>query len=31
MLVESEKFARELVHQWRNAAEEGVFRQMVET
>jgi hypothetical protein len=26
VLVESEKFARELVHQWRNAAEAGVFR-----
>jgi phosphatidylserine/phosphatidylglycerophosphate/cardiolipin synthase-like enzyme len=26
VLVESEKFARELVHQWRNAAESGVFR-----
>jgi hypothetical protein len=27
VLVESEEFARELVHQWRNAAEAGVFRQ----
>ncbi len=26
VLVESEKFARELVHQWRNAAEAGVFK-----
>src|ERR1039457_5684856 len=26
VLVESEKFARELVHQWRNAAESGVFK-----
>jgi phosphatidylserine/phosphatidylglycerophosphate/cardiolipin synthase-like enzyme len=26
VLVESETFARELVHQWRNAAEAGVFR-----
>ena len=26
VLVESEKFARELVHQWRNATEAGVFR-----
>jgi phosphatidylserine/phosphatidylglycerophosphate/cardiolipin synthase-like enzyme len=25
VLVESEKFARELFHQWRNAAEAGVF------
>ena len=25
VLVESEKFARELIHQWRNAAEAGVF------
>ena len=31
VLVESEKFARELVHQWRNAAEAGVFRQVVDT
>jgi len=27
VLVEGKKFARELVHQWRNAAEAGVFRQ----
>jgi len=27
VLVESERFARALVHQWRNAAEAGVFRQ----
>jgi hypothetical protein len=27
VLVESEKLARALVHQWRNAAEAGVFRQ----
>ena len=26
VLVESEKLARELVHQWRNAAESGVFK-----
>ncbi len=26
VLVESEKLARELVHQWRNAAEAGVFK-----
>jgi phosphatidylserine/phosphatidylglycerophosphate/cardiolipin synthase-like enzyme len=31
VLVESEKFARELVHQWRNAAEAGVFRRSGET
>ena len=31
VLVEGEKFARELVHQWRNAAEAGVFRQVVDT
>jgi phosphatidylserine/phosphatidylglycerophosphate/cardiolipin synthase-like enzyme len=28
VLVESEKFARELVHQWRNAAEAGVFKSL---